>query len=394
MRPKSAKPGKKILLERLSAVWSKTGDMAKIILRNMFRNKDRMIMSVFGITCSCAMLFIALGMKSSIDNLISTVYEKVNNYDMKVYFKADASLSEAQRVVRLTGVERGELIMETGAKVTGRSAEQKTAAITVVPDCARLLGIYEGRDLDEPLPDNGCIISDMLARDLGVLPGDDIYINFTGHKKVFPLTVDKIIVLNLGQGIFVSESAWRRTGEGFLPTAALLSVNDTDRNLFAENINDYKFVLDAKFQSQLKESLEKNLEASNASVSIMILFGGVMAFTVLLNLGLLNFCEREREIATLKVIGFHNKEVKKMAFFENYIFTAMGCVFGLILGDMGLNSILAMTASEHYVFTKYLNAGTFAYSVIIIYVYAFVTNMFLSRYIKRIDMISSLKAIE
>lgn len=395
MRPKSPRPGKKVLLEHLPRVWERLGDLQKVVMRNLLRNKDRLVMSIFGITCSCALLFIAFGMQSSITALMDTVYESVARYDMKIYFRPGTGLDQMQRAARLAGGAGGELIMETGGKVSGPAAQQKTASITVLPDDSQLMGIYEGRDLTVPLPADGCILSDLLAKELGVGEGDQIWVNFMGDKKVFPLTVRRVIVQNFGQGIFVGRTAWRGTGEGFYPTAALARVGaEIDRTALQTKLQDFDFVLDAPYQDQLKASLEQEMELSNVSISVMILFAGIMAFVVLFDLGILNYYDRERELATLKVVGFTDREVRRMAFGESRIFVAVGCLLGLILGDQGLGLILAMTQTEHYTFTKSVSAGTFLLSALTLFLFAYLTDRFLARYIRRIDLIACLKGVE
>ncbi len=395
MRPKSTRPGKRILLERWICLWEKFGFLQKIILRNMFRNKDRLVMSVFGISCSCALVFIAFGMQSSIDNMMSSTFEKLNSYELKVYFKPTATEPEKKRIVGLSEIAIGELVMETGAKITGKSGVQKTSSITVLPDISTLSGIYEGRDATAPLPMVGCMISSVLAENLGVTVGDDIAIEFTGKRKVITLSVNKIVVLSFGQGIYVSQSAWRQAGEPFIAGAALLRLDENaDKDFLYEKINDYDFVLSAKVQSSLMEDMMQNMQASRTSILVMIIFAGLMAFIVLFNLGMMNFLEREREIATLKVVGFFSGEVKQMAFGENYIFTAFGTLFGLLLGNIGLDYMLALSVNEYYTFTKSVTAITYLYSFCMIFLFAISTNLFLGRYTKRADMLSALQSTQ
>ena len=395
MRTKSAKPGKKILLERVRLLWDRLSDIRHVILRNLFRNKDRMLMSLFGVLCSCALLFIAFGMKSSIDHMMESVYEKVNCYDIKTFLAPGTSPAEARRVAALPQASHGELIMETGAKLTGRTVAEKTAAITVVPDNAQLLGIYEGRDLSQSLPAEGCILSDALARELGVGEGDRIAVRFTGRQTPIFLKVNKVIVQSFGQGVFVSRTAWRQAGEGFAATAALLRVkNGTDLGAFLTRLRACDFVLDAQDQGQMKASLESDMAISNVSISMLILFAGVMAFAVLFKLGVLNFYERERELATLKVVGFTDGEVRRMAFGENNLFVAVGGGAGLVLGNLGIDSMLSMVETEHFTFTKYVDLTTVAYSLGMLCLFSFLTNLLLRRFVQKIDVISALKAME
>lgn len=394
MRPKAGKPGKKILLEKAGLIWKHIGFIRRVAFRNMFRSKDRLVMCVFGITCSAALVFIAFGFQTSIDHMINSAYDKLNPYDVQVFFNGGATDAQKSRVLRIPGVGYGELVMEASAKVEGNSGAEKAASLTVTPDIIYLLGIYDGRNFNEPMPDEGCIVSDFLARDIGVSAGDYITLSFTGMRKTISLKVNRIITQSFGQGVYISRSAWRKCGEGFSATSALLSLQSSDYSGVREKLDDYDFILGSTFQSDAKANMESNMELSKTSVYIMILFSGIISFIVLFNLGILNFYEREREIATLKVVGFQDREIQKMAFGENYIFSAIGILLGCPLGNLGLSVMLDMNANEFFTFEMKVGLLNYLGSAAAILIFSLITNIFLSKYIKRIDIIGALKQQE
>jgi len=352
-------------------------------------------MCVFGMSASCALVFIAYGFQTSIDYLIDNVYEGVNSYHVQVFFESGATDAQKARILKQSGVQYGELIMDASAKASGESGVQKTVALTITPDTVYLLGIYDDRDRRLPLSEAGCIISDYLAGELGVEAGDTISLSFTGTRKTAEIKVNQVITLSFGQGIYLSQSAWRKAGEGFAPTSALLYLNgNTDQQALKEELEDYDFVLGATFLSESKANMESNMEMSNMAVYIMLLFAGLISFIVLFNLGILNFYEREREIATLKVMGFMNREVRKMAFGENYVFSVIGVLIGCPLGNLGLDLMLRMAVTEFYAFEKSVSYVNYTFSALTILLFACVTNLFLARYVKRIDLIATLKSQE
>ncbi|MCL2837940.1 MAG: FtsX-like permease family protein [Oscillospiraceae bacterium] len=393
MRPKASKPGKRILLERVTFVWNRIGFIQKVVIRNMLRNKDRFIMSTFGIMCSAALLFMAFAMSSSIDHLMDSAFDATNRFDVQIHLNPGTSSGQANRMEILPYFYETELLMEQSVRATGNSADERTVTLTVVPDDLSLMVLYDEQLTTEPLPRYGVIVSEILAEQLGVDVGDWINIAFTGRRDTVDMQVEKLIFSSFGQGVYATQTAWRAAGQGFVATSVIASLFPGVENEWLSNRLDdrYDFVSNVVFQSDLRAMMDDSIESSYVSIYILMLLSGLLAFIVLFNLGTLNFYEREREIATLKVLGFYKREINVLAFAENYLFCIVGIVLGLIFGRIGSGFLVAESQSDALAFELYTNFANYIYPVIGVFLFAWLTNKFLGRYVKKLNMIEVLK---
>jgi len=393
MRPKASKPGKRIFLERITFIWNRIGFIQKVVIRNMLRNKDRFIMSTFGIMASAALLFMALALMSSIDHMIDSAFDATNRFDVQIFFSPETSRMQANRMDLLPYFQQTELFMEQSVRITGNTMEERTIPFTVVPDNLSLMVLYDEQLTNEPLPQSGVIVSEILAERLGVDVGDYINIMFTGRRETLTMQVERLIFSGFGQGVYATQTAWRAAGEGFTPTSTIATLtNGVDNVWLQQHLEDrYGFITNVVFQSDLKAMMEESIETSYVSIFMLILLSALLAFIVLFNLGTLNFFEREREIATLKVLGFYKREINVLAFAENYLFCIVGIAFGLLLGRWGIGAMVAMEQTEAFSYELYVNMMNYIQPIIGVFLFAWLTNKFLGRYVKKLNMIEVLK---
>jgi len=257
----------------------------------------------------------------------------------------------------------------------------------------RLMVLYDEQLTTNPLPRNGVIITEILAEQLGVEVGDAINIAFTGRRDTVNMQVEDIIFSGFGQGIYTTQTAWRTAGQGFSATSVIAALaTDIDNAWLGGYLEGrYRFISSVVFQSDLKAAMEGSVETSYMSVFALILLSGLLAFIVLFNLGTLNFYEREREIATLKVLGFYKREISVLAFAENYLFCFVGIAFGLAVGRWGVGMLVDMEQSEAFAYELYVNVLNYIQPVIGVLLFAWLTNKFLGRYVKKLNMTEVLK---
>lgn len=393
MRPKASKPGKRIFLERVTFIWNRLGLLPKVVIRNMLRNKDRFIMSTFGIMCSAALFFMALAMFSSINHMVESAFDATNRFDLQIFLSPETSDAQARRMTILPYFLESELLSELPVRVTGNSGDERAVPLTIVPDSLRLMVLYDEQLGNEPLSGSGVIVTDILAEQLGVDIGDFVTISFTGRQDTIEMPVERLIFSGFGQGIYATQIAWRAAGQGFSATSVIATLQPGIDNATLQNrLEDtYGFISAVVFQSELREAMEESLETSMASVYIMILLAALLAFIVLFNLGTLNFYEREREIATLKVLGFYKREIDILTFAENYLFCAVGIVFGLIFGRFGVGVLIEQNQAEALAFELHTSFANYIQPVIGVLLFAWLTNKFLGRYVKKLNMIEALK---
>lgn len=350
-------------------------------------------MSTFGIMASAALLFMALALMSSIDHMIDSAFDATNRFDVQIYFEPNVSNGQVNRIDLLPYFEETESFMEQSVRVRGNTGEERTVPLTIVPNDLRLMVLYDEQLTTEPLPRNGVIVSEILAERLGVDVGDYINIMFTGRRETLTMQVERVIFSGFGQGVYATQTAWRSAGQGFSATSVIATLNfGVDNIWLREHLEDrYGFISSIIFQSDLKEAMESSIEMSYMSIFMLILLSALLAFIVLFNLGTLNFFEREREIATLKVLGFYKREIGILAFAENYLFCIVGIALGLIIGRWGIGMMVEMEQTEAFSYELYVNVFNYIQPIIGVFLFAWLTNKFLGRYVKKLNMIEALK---
>lgn len=387
MRPKPPKNAKTVLLERIGPLWRHLGFNTKYIIRNTFRNKVRMLTCVIGIAFCMALVFMAFAIKDSMDTYSNALAQNQNKYDVMVSLNTSVTESQYTRLANAPGVTGAELEMTTACWMY-TDDQLATSTLTVTEDrvSLHLYDPYASGSLT--LPEDGLVLEESLAGQLGVEEGDTITLRFTGDNRYYPVRVAE--VNRCVTGAYISRSLWRSMGKAYTPTTAYLTTRDPDA-LEAE-LDRYDFVDGWQTRQAVTAAVVEKMANTSMVVYILIVFGGGLACIVIYNLGIMSFYEQIRSLATLMVLGFFEKEIKKLQLSENLIFAAAGILCGIPLGiALDRFLILSITSMPLEVIITPMAIGL---SCAVTMVFALGVNLIIGRKMREIDMLGALKSVE
>ncbi len=387
MRPKPPKKEKKVLLERFTLAWRLMTFSQKYIVRNMMRNKTRMMICVVGITLCMTLSLCAFALNDSINYEVDLLAANLFRYDVMISFEPELSRPQYEHIAKMAGVEQVQYDMMTSAKIY--SADQtETAAVTVEEDVLRLKLLERTSEWPLYMPKDGVILEKELADDLGLSIGDAAMLKFPDKIDFYDVRVAD--VKSAVSGIIISQSYWRSLGRGYLPTSAYVTTKDADGLI--NKLGDLDFVHSQKLKKETTDAVEEEISSLTLIVFVLIVFGGVLALVVLYNLGIMSFFEQIRSLATLMVLGFFDKETRKLLLSENVVFAALGILLGLPLGIELANVILVSLATFH--FNLWVQPLSYVASAAITLGFALLVNILLGAMMKKIDMLGALKSVE
>ncbi len=354
------------------------------VLRDIGRNRIRFLMGIIGITGSMTLMIAAFGVKNSIDYTNHYIYgsqytyqykAELTNYNKEVKKKLETEANNLEWMYETTGT------MELKEKAD-------TGVITVLsPGNFVTLRNRNGGSL--ALPDNGVLMTQVTAKSLGVKAEDTITVTIAGSRNHLKVKIKEIIDIPAPQGIFLSQKAWESCGSVFYPNYALLG-NDTENTVSGQQ--EY-FGNVIRIEDQLKDIQTM----SNSVMTIVILLIAaslLLGFVILYNLGLLNFIERFREYATMKVLGFYQKEIRNMGI-KDCILTALpGWAAGTVCGFAFLRYLISLVSLKNYVWIPHLTVISYLIITSVCYGISFGINLLISRRVNKIDMAEALKSVE
>ncbi|MEI5988970.1 hypothetical protein A5881_000457 [Enterococcus termitis] len=382
LREKSTTKGYNILLERIKPFWNGLKTSQKLTLRQMFRSKIRMSMTIIGVVGCTSLLLSALGIRDTINHVASSVYEKSYLYEEKAYVASDVDSSELYDRTRNNKEVEG---LEERPYFILSDSKNKSGLIHVIEDNSSYIKFYD-KDKQVKLTEDRLLITKKTAEIFSLKKGDNIqFRNATGD--LVKLKVTDIAELSIGQGFYLTKSAWEKANQVFVPTSFL------GKNLKATFSNDEmkKIVLTKKQESDFLASM-----GSTLSMSILLILSASLLLTVVLyNLGTLNFSDRERDMATLSVLGFRFSELKKILSTENIILSLCGIIIGIPFGIKIHEKIFSNAGmGDELYFKPVIDRHSYLITIIFTIVLIIIVNYFSNQKINKIKMTEALKSVE
>ncbi len=388
LRPKAPKGGRRILLERIPALWSRFGFNAKMITRNIFRNKMRAFMFFLGILFCNMLIITSFGLQDSVKILTSDYYLHSLRYDASASLNSLAGTADAYD--RRLDAERVECVMTRGISLR-TEAGTRTVQFTVLEDDQELQNLGFGTTY-LPLSRGDIAVTYKLSRVLRIAPGDTVEVWFPGDDRPLHLTVSHLCENNFSQGIYLTSSTWESFHRGaFVPTDIHLK-NPTPACL--EQLADMEEVETIDFPA---EQINEMLDLLSTLNSVFALLTGIalaLAFVICYSMGLMNFVERIREYATLKVLGYHQKEIRNLILAENIVLTLLGIFLGIYPGILLTDAVMHACEPETAFYSGTPTILTIFLAGIITFVFSVFLQLILTRKVKRIDMVEALKSVE
>ena len=388
MRPKAPKNGKKILLENLPFIWKHFNFSNKVTTRNIFRYKKRSITTIIGISGCTALLVTGFGIKDSVVEIPNKQFKEIIKYDSSIILSND---SEIEKIVDKI---KPEIYVESkGISGIIESKEKDFETnVVVFKNNTELNKVYDLRALKDKkkltLDDEGIIITDKIAKSLNKKINDNIKINIDGIN--YKLKIKGITKNYVGHYIYMNKKYYESTISKY-ETNMLLVKGSNAKN---KEILKFDSVSSINRVSKMIKNASIMFDAMNYVVILLIIASALLDFVVLYNLANVNISERQREIATLKVLGFYDKEVDDYINKENIIFTIIGIILGMVFGIFIIDLIVASIEIDNLRIIRYIKPISFVYSALITITFSFIVNIIIHFILKKINMIESLKSIE
>lgn len=393
MRPKAPKNGKKILLEKIKPLWHHLKFSNKITIRNIFRYKKRVLVTIIGISGCTALMLCGFGIKDCIVDITNMQYGQTFKYDATIYTN-NLKLSEVQDITNNPQIKDYTL----AEVITGNVGESNiNMLITENQDqLSKIVNLYNEDNKKITLQQNEVIITDKLADNHNLTIGDQITV-LDSDKKEYQFIISGIVKNYLGHYIYMSKETFENINEQYQPNIIYLNtpeLSTTEKDELSNELLAKDSIINVVHTSTLKDSVKDMLDSLNKVIVILVLLSALLSFVVLYNLSNINISERNREIATLKVLGFYDSEVDHYITKETIILTIIGITIGLGLGIVLTNLTIGTVEMENYRFLRRINPLSFLYASIISSLFTIIVNYVTHFTLKKINMIESLKSIE
>lgn len=404
MRPKAPKAGKRVFLERLPALWNKMSFSSKITVRNLFRFKTRLAMTTAGIAGCMALVVSGFGLQDAINPIIDMQYGGIYKYDIMMALAknltAQDSMSLKDELASDNRISVAMFMRSVTVSASSGSGSAKEVYLTVPDSTADLAGMVSLRDIDTKKPlelsDSGVIISGKLADILDIGAGDSI--DFTVNGSGYSLPVDAVSENYVFHYIYMSEAVYKTTFDSdaqYNTVVATAGEELTDFDSFTSDWLNKDFGIVSVFDiSKAKQAFSDTIASLNVVVVIMLLSAGALAFVVIYNLTNINISERLREIATVKVLGFTNRETNMYIFRENVIMGIAGIIVGSVAGYFLAQYMITTLEVDIVMFYRQIDTTSYLFAALLTAFYIGFANVVMSGRIKRISMVESLKAVE
>ena len=404
MRPKAPKSGKRILLERVPFIWNRFSFISKVTVRNIFRYKKRFLMTVLGIAGCTALILTGFGIKDSIEMILTGQYGTLFKYDMSLVIQSDMTDKQIYELRKnlsdIDEINKYEFFSYENGDI---KVNNTTKEITiVVPENLKKMDKFihlQDRKTQKPIELNnrGIVLTEKIARDLGVKAGDEIELINSDDKKA-KIKVSHITENYISHYAYISPENYIKLFEKDLDFNRVIGILNNPsvkiEDKLSKKLFDIETIDGITFNTASKETFHNTIKNLNYVVLIMIISAGALAFVVLYNLTNVNISERIREIATIKVLGFYDKEVSAYIYRENIILTIIGTVVGLGLGTILHKFIMVTVEIQSMMFGRVIDMSSYFIATVLTIVLSLFVNLAMFYKLRNVKMVESLKSVD
>lgn len=396
LRPKTPRSGSRVWLERIPVVWNRLKFLNKVTVRNLFRYKKRLFMTVGGIMGCTALIICGFAIKDSVMNLSPSQYDNIYQYDLMAVFE-EKDHDDMIRQLEQEGTIADYLSLRVeSVKLFDANGESSPVQLMVVPNGSAIEDYIRMENLGGTpahLEDGGVFITENATRILDLKTGDSVSLQNLELEQG-KATVSGIVKNYLGNNVYMTQKLYESLFGAYEPNGMLAHLSDTctDQAAYAEALLDNDSVLSAVSTTELRDNF--GFDLLNAIILLLIVLAGGLAFVVLFTLSTTNISERIRELATIKVLGFYDKEVYQYVNKETLILTAIGILIGLPAGRILSGFLIAALNMPSIHFTVYITPTSYLISAAITFGFAIIVNWVTNRTLDRINMVEALKSVE
>ena len=404
MRPPTPKQGQRVMLERVKFIWKRLNFSWKASIRNLVRYKKRLFMTIFGIGGCMALMLVGFGLKDSIFAIVDIQYGEIQLYDGNIILSDDATEEEKSNIIttlekdsKMAGSTEGIL-----SQITVGNGEEWHDVYLDVPKNVEEFSefvVLQDRVTNEKyeLDDSGAILTEKMATELDVEPGDTVTIR-DENRGDLEVEISAVCENYMSHYLYMTPAYYEKVF-GEQPDYNSIFYKTADRiTEEAERIGEEALTLpgalSVSYTTDLREQVDNMLGALDEVIVVLIISAGMLAFVVLYNLNNINITERQRELATLKVLGFYNGEVAMYVYRENIVLTVLGAVFGIVLGKFLHGFIIVTVEIESVMFGRNIDLSSFIYGFLLTILFSLLVNGAMYFKLKKINMVESLKSVE
>lgn len=405
LRPKSPKNGKKVFLEHIPFIWKRLNFSKKVTARNILRYKKRFFMTVIGIAGCTTLILAGFGIKNSVSLVADEQYGDIFKYDMSGKLGDSVDREEFyDKYINDEGVS-DLFLLATHSSIAKKTdepgAKEKKVSFVIVPDGKRYNEFTELTDNKSGenvvINDEGAVITYKLAKDFNVGIGDSIFVGYE-DEQYYEVKVSNIVKMYVGQYVFVSDKYFEEiTGNEYESNFFISTLNikdEEEQQKFGSAMMDEYDISNVSYYDGIAANFNKTISSLSIITVVLIVSAGMLAFIVLYNLINVNISERIREIATIKVLGFYDREVASYVYRENNILCVIGALVGLGLGKLLHSYIMIVIEMDDVIFPKTIFWQSYIFAFVITIVFGILVNYSMYKRLKNIPMVESLKSVE
>lgn len=405
MRPKAPKSGQRIMLERFGFLWRRLSFVQKVTARNLFRYKQRMFMTVIGVAGCTALILTGFGLKDSIGSIADRQFGGIMKYSALVALHDNATAEDKASYAELIKQESAvtgtlDVLQEAmTARAKGVNDQEVRIFVPAAADQLAPFVVLKDRTTDEPrvLTDDGAIITEKLAKLYDLVPGDSLTV-LDSNNEEFQVKVSAVTENYVLHYVYMTPAYYTEVfGDDPVYNTQLLNYSAQDKqweDTFGEKLTANGQVALVSFSSGVGEAFDGTMKSMDVVIVVLIVSAAALAFVVLYNLTNINVSERVRELSTIKVLGFYDKEVTMYIYRENILLTLLGIIFGGALGILLHGFVLSTAELDATMFAPLIKWQSYLYAALLTVLFSGIVMAFMHLKLKRIHMIEALKSVE
>lgn len=399
MRPRAPQRGRRVFLESWAILWKRLNSGWRMSLRSMLRNRTRFVVTVLGFAFTAVVLVITLFMNDAIDYMMTRHFTMENKYDYLVQLSAPVKESEITGWNQWEEVKSLEPVLEVPVALTSAdgSREENDMFYGVNPG-QDFLGVFSADDTVLPIPEEGVVMSERVAKKLGLKVGDIVNAETKMNQGAVRKGQLKVVALNqalMGGGSYVSlNTANRLLGESRLFTRILVRVDASQAARFEKRLQDMRTISSIVSKADERAGWNQMLDSAVASIAVMIMFAALLGMAITYNSTYMNFNEKQRELASMRVLGYTRQELTGLLFKETLVQSIIGVIIGLPLGRYLGSLYLASATNEYYSLPFIIYPRTYVMSATGTIIFIVLGFALVLPRLKQINMVEALKSTD
>lgn len=388
LRPTAPKAGKRVLLERINFIWKRLKFSNKVTVRNVFRYKKRFLMTIIGIAGCTGLILAGFGLKDCIVGMVPNQYEKIFKYDAEIILDTNTTLNTKNNTLssikEISGVTNALAFNKESIELEENSTTEPIYLMVPFGDISEFIALQDRKKTTKIELDNKIAITEKIAKLLKLKVGSKIHFNNNTYE------VGYITENYISHYIYMSESLYNSSEFNTI----LIKTDDFDKTKLTNNIKELSGVSAINYNSSKRDIFDSTMKNFGYVSLVLIVSAGLLAFVVLYNLASVNISERKRELASIKVLGFYDKEVYNYVDRESTILTTIGIIFGMLVGKVLTDYIIKTCELDSFMFDPRITLKSYVFSILITLVFTLIVDVTIYFSLKKIDMIESLKSVE